>query len=158
MGILLFILLALPNETNAPLRSAPANWGPGCNNALLEGEFALGKAPDLKVSNDGRSVIDRVVGEMKRNYGGTLVTRRAPDPDIDTPEFVAHYLRAFAELPDGKDLKSYDYRFSRLLARVAKQPAAGEGARPDWDEMRANLASKNFTDRSNNERRNETQC
>src|SRR2546428_9267733 len=100
MGILLFILLALPNETNAPLRSAPANWGPGCNNALLEGEFALGKAPDLKVSNDRRSVIDRVVGEMKRNYGGSLVIRRGLAPAIDTPESVPTSPWELAETSD----------------------------------------------------------
>src|SRR2546428_9234711 len=98
MGILLFILLALPNETNAPLRSAPANWGPGCNNALLEGEFALGKAPDLKVSNDRRSVIDRAVGEMKRNYGGQLIIRMGSAPLIETPEFAGPTPHAFYRL------------------------------------------------------------
>jgi hypothetical protein len=126
-------------------------WKRGCNAPLLERSFAVDKGPELPASADAKVRIQTVVDEVNRGYGGTLVTAE-PDAAIDSPAFVSRYLRAFA-VPDEKDVKSYDYRFERLLARVADDPKALDDPRLDWDVWRGYLCYESFvagTDRYNN--------
>jgi hypothetical protein len=125
-------------------------WKPGCNAPLLERSFALDKGPDLPASPESRARIQTVIDELKRGYGGTLVVS-GPDEVIDSSAFVSAYLRAFAVLEE-KEIKTYDYLFERLLARVAGAPAALDDARLDWDVWRGYLCYENFvagTDRYN---------
>ncbi len=123
-----------------------AKWGPGCDKALLEGEFSLTKAPEIKCPEERKAFIDQVIGEVKEGYGGTMVVTDSPHPHMDTPEFVAFYLRAFAS-PEQK-LDSYDYRFERLLSRVSRHMAMIEDPRLDWDLWRAWLLFENTANSS----------
>lgn len=71
--------------------------------------------------------ISQVLSEMATGYGGTLVC----DPEdhaIDSSAFVERYLAKFA---DPSNLKDYDYRFERLLARVTQFPKSLDDARLD---------------------------
>lgn len=120
---------------------APSPWGPGCNDSLLEGPFALVRAPDFEVPPDDLKRIEEVIGEVRRGYGGTLVTS-PPDKVLDSSAFLSAYLRAFAKL-DGKGLATYDYRFERILARLSGAEAVLEDARLDWDVWRAFLVYEN---------------
>jgi len=130
----------------APIEGAP--WGPGCNEAhLKDGLWSLLRAPDYALSPSSRARIDQVIAEVKGSYGGTLVTA-PPDDVLDTPAFLAHYLREFATAPEltPNGLASYDYRFERILDRISGAPGMLEDPRLDWDVWRAFLAYENFTD------------
>lgn len=70
-----------------------------------------------------------------------MVAEDFPHPHLDTPEFVACYLRAFSK--PGRDLHAYDYRFERLHARFSRGMAALEDPRLDWDVWRAFLLLEN---------------
>jgi hypothetical protein len=81
--------------------------------------------------------ITAVIKEVRGGYGGTLVCDPAGSV-VDSPAFVAHYLRAFSGLRR-EDCSSYDYRFERLLSRLSEFPDAMVDPRLDWDVMRAFL-------------------
>ena len=136
---LLFVVLVALAGRIAP--AAPAPWGKGCDTALLDGEFSLAKAPALPSGQEQQAYIERVIAEMKRGYGGTIVTTEAPHAQLDTPEFVSAYLRAFGELGDHPG--DYDYRFERLLARLSATATPLDDARLDWDLWRAWLLLEN---------------
>lgn len=113
----------------------------GCNESLLASEFSLANAPDFACGSERKKFIDQVVAEMKDNYGGTMVTEDFPHLHLDTPEFVACYLRAFSK--PGRDLHAYDFRFERLHARFSRGMATLEDPRLDWDVWRAFLLLEN---------------
>ena len=108
--------------------------------------FALSDAPVIKVDKKKKSRINQVIRELKRGYGGTLVVA-APDPVIDSPEFVAYYVRALAEPDDAtvEGLSSYSYRFERLINRHWSSPEVLKDPRLDWDLWRAFLIFEEFS-------------
>jgi hypothetical protein len=116
-------------------QSGAKPWGAGCNDALLAGPFAIDHAPDFKVSASKATHIKEVIDEVRGGNGGTLVVS-PPDATIDSPAFLAHYLRAFSQ-PDTLD--GYAYNFERILARLSRATAVLEDARLDWDVWRAYL-------------------
>jgi len=134
---------ALPAITIAQqTQPAPAKWGPGCNQALLNGEFSLTNAPAMPCDNEKQEFINKVIDEVRGGYGGTMVLKKSPHPYMDTPEFTAFYLRAFAE-PTNPLLDTYDYRFERLMARVSQFMPMIADPRLDWDMWRAWLLLEN---------------
>ncbi len=77
----------------------------------------LDAAPDeipIHVDDKTAARISEVIKEVESGYGGTLVTS-PENPAIDSAAFVERYVEAFK---DPTELKSYDYRFERLLART----------------------------------------
>jgi hypothetical protein len=122
-----------------------APWGPGCNERLLASTFALEQAPHFEVAPTRQKRIDDVIDELRRGYGGTLVCD-PHDEALDSAAFLAHYLRAFSS-PDA-GIRSYDYRFERIMSRLSEHPEALQDRRLDWDIWRAFLVYENFTDGS----------
>jgi len=112
--------------------------------SLLETTFAMQYAPSFNESADAFSSINTVINQVRGGYGGTLVCE--PKNDIlDSPAFLAYYLRAFSQ-PDSMDsngLKNYDYRFERILTRLSRFPDATKDPRLDWDVFRAFLIYEN---------------
>ena len=128
-----------------------AQWGPGCNDSHLKrGLWSLDRATDFEISRQARARVDQVISEVEGGYGGTLVTS-PPDEVIDSPAFLAHYLRAFSRPPDmtSKGLQTYDYRFERILSRIAGAPRMIEDPNLDWDIWRAYLEYENCLSGSN---------
>ena len=76
-----------------------------------------------------------------------MVLEKSPHPYMDTPEFMAFFLRAFAELTE--PLHDYVYRFERLMARVSGHMPMLADARLDWDMWRAWLLFENTVNTSN---------
>ena len=112
----------------------------------LNDEFALKNGPRFELPEQQQDIVDRVIAEFKRGYGGTLVVSPGPDKALDSSAFLSRYLREFASLdPDG-GLKTYDYRFERILARVSTYPVTIDDPRLDWDIWRSVLAYENFSD------------
>lgn len=127
--------VALPAaEIRPPDNSAP--WGANCNEALLAGEFALNKATAFTVTETEQARIDEVVKEVKGGYGGTVVTAPRPDAVLDSPAFLAHYLRAFAK---PETMTWYDYHFERIQERLSSAEYVLDDPRLDWDIWRAFL-------------------
>src|SRR5688572_11975957 len=106
--------VASPSAENRPPEVDIA-WGPNCNQALLIGDFAMDRATEFSVMQTQESKINQLVKELKHGYGGTLVLA-PPDPEIDSPAFLAYYLRAFGEPVNPRE---YDYRFERILTRLS---------------------------------------
>jgi len=111
---------------------------------LKNGSWSLDRAPDYVLSPTIRARVDQVIAEVRGGYGGTLVTA-PPDGVIDTPAFLAQYLRAFADPPDltPRGLHSYDYRFERILDRISRATGMLEESKLDWDVWRSYLAYEN---------------
>jgi hypothetical protein len=125
----------------AGAQEAPAKWGPGCDKALLDGEFSLSKAPEMACTKEKKAFIDKVIAEVKAGYYGTMVTGDTGNPYIDTPEFTAFFLRAFAD--PGQDLGRHDRRIEGFLSRLASSKEMFKDARLDWDMWRAWLLFEN---------------
>ena len=138
------LIICLSGQVSAGQPSDWVAWAPGCHDKLLGGEFDLAKAPELKVPDAAAARIKQVIDEMRRDYGGTLVTAPAPDEVLDSVPFLTQYLRAFAK--SGHDLSTYNYRFERILDRLSQTPKVLEDKRLDWDIWRAYLEYENFTD------------
>jgi hypothetical protein len=132
---------AVAQTAPSPAEEANASGSSGINDALLNGEFSLDRAPEIPATGRQKAFIDRVVGELKRNYGGTMVLEDSPHRYMDTPEFLAWYLRAFGD-PAG-DFRGYDYRFERLMTRVVQHMPMLEDPRLDWDLWRGWLLFEN---------------
>ena len=81
----------------------------------------------IQVDEETAARISTVIKELQSGYGGTLVTS-PKNPAIDSSAFVERYLGAFK---DPTELKSYDYHFERLLARVTQFPDPLEDPRLD---------------------------
>lgn len=113
--------------------------GARCNDKLLATEFALDRAPQFAVSDHRLVRINEVIEEVRGGYGGTLVCEPRDD-DLDSPAFLAHYLRAFG---DPVNFSSYDYQFDRILARLSATPSVLADPRLDWDIWRAYLLYEN---------------
>ena len=126
---------------------APAKWGPGCNKALLDGEFSLTEAPAMPCAEKKKAFIEKVINEVRGGYGGTMVVTKSPHPLMDTPEFTAFFLRAFAE--PTKPLDAYVYRSDLLMSRVSQYMPMIEDSRLDWDMLRAWLLFENSSNTSN---------
>ena len=112
LGILVALLLTVALSATAIkfLHRAPA-----AEDAKVAAPFLLDNAPRFEVSPAAMKRIQEVIEEMRGGYGGTLVCE-PPDPVLDSPAFLAHYLRAFAQ-PDSRSatkLHDYDYRFRRI--------------------------------------------
>lgn len=88
---------------------------------------AARKQEAIHVDEETAARISTVIKEVQSGYGGTLVTS-PKNPAIDSSAFVERYLGAFK---DPAELKNYDYRFERLLARVTKFPDPLEDPRLD---------------------------
>jgi len=149
LSLFLAAALCFATSLSAKTQQAPAQWGPGCNKALLDGEFSLSNAPAMPCSEYQKEYINNVIDEIsgKKNFGSAIVLEKSPHPYMDTPEFIAFYLRAFAE--PGESLQDYSYRFDRLMARVSQHMPMLADARLDWDIWRAWLLFENTANTSN---------
>lgn len=140
----LWLVVALCAADPAAYRDADlpiAQWKRDANGPLLARSFALEQGPKFVTEAAAQKRIDEVVGEMKGNYGGTLVTA-PPDSALDSPAFLSAYLRNFATVVDD-DFRTYDYCFERILARIAGAPQMLADPRLDWDVWRAFLCYEN---------------
>ena len=133
----------------AMAQQAPAKWGPGCNKALLDGEFSLTNAPAMPCAEPQKEFIDKVIDEVagRGDFGSAIVLKKSPPPYMDTPEFTAFFLRAFAEPTEPLD--AYIYRSDLLLSRILQHMPMIEDSRLDWDMWRAWLLFENSADTSN---------
>jgi hypothetical protein len=128
--------VASPSSQIEPL----APWGAGCNAELLAGPFSLENAVDFEVPPPDLERIHTVIEEVRGGYGGTLVT--APrDEVLDSPAFLAHYLRAFSEPIDAR---KYDYGFDMILSRLARAESVLSDRNLDWEIWRAFLWYEDF--------------
>jgi len=127
----------------AMAQQAPAKWGPGCDKTLLDGEFSLTNAPAMPCAENKKEYIDKVI---KGKSNSAIVLAKSPHPFMDTPEFTAFYLRAFAEPTEPLD--DYDFRFERLLSRVSQYTPMIEDPHLDWDMWRAWLLFENTANTS----------
>jgi len=128
----------------ANAQEAPAKWGPGCDKALLEGDFSLLKAPPMPCSKEKKDYLDGVIDKVK--IGGLsayAVLGTGPDPNMLTPQFTALYLRAFAD--PGQDLLHYHNHLDGFLSRLGRANEMIKDARLDWDIWRAWLLFENTT-------------
>jgi hypothetical protein len=108
-------------------------------------EFALGNGPQFELLDQQQTVVDRVIDEMERGYGGTLVTKAGPDKTLDSSAFLSRYLREFSAIEKSRGLKEYDYRFERILSRASAYPAILDDPRLDWDIYRSLRLYENFS-------------
>jgi hypothetical protein len=116
------------------------------NDTGLSDEFALENGPRFVLPHQQQALVDQVIGEMKKGYGGTLVTKAGPDNTLDSSSFLSRYLREFSSLENKRRLKDYDYRFERILARASEYPAMLDDPRLDWDIYRSLLLYEQFSD------------
>jgi hypothetical protein len=121
-------------------RRAKTNENDGRND-----EFALDNGPRFILPPQQQTVVDEVVEEMKRGYGGTLVTKAGPDNTLDSSSFLSRYLREFSSPGNKRALKDYDYRFERILARASQYPTMLDDPRLDWDVYRSLLLYEHFS-------------
>lgn len=105
--------------------------------SLLDTTFAIQHAPSFNEPADAFLIINRVIDEVRGGYGGTLVCE-PKNSAIDSSAFLVYYLRAFSN-PESNELKWYDYRFERILARLSQFPDTTKDPRLDWDVFRAFL-------------------
>jgi hypothetical protein len=113
----------------------------GCNEALLESEFSISRAPKIVPQPARKQFIEKVIAEMRGGYGGTMVLEPHAHSHLDAADFVALYLREYSR--PGQDPHSYDYRFERLLARLAGSKSVLDEPMLDWDIWRAFLLLEN---------------
>jgi hypothetical protein len=143
LSIPLVIALSMPQSSNLTLRrTADTNE----NHNGINDEFALGKGPKFSLPRQQEAFAEQVIEEMKKGYGGTLVTRSGPDNTLDTSFFLSRYLREFSSLGNKGGLKHYDYRFERILARASEYPTMLDDSRLDWDIYRSLLLYEQFSD------------
>jgi hypothetical protein len=116
------------------------------NDNGLNDEFALEKGPRFSLPRQQQVLVDQVIEEMKKGYGGALVTKKGPDNVLDSSVFLSRYLREFSTLQDKSSLKDYDYRFERILARASEYPTMLDDPRLDWDVYRALVSYEQFSD------------
>lgn len=57
-------------------QQAAAKWGPGCNKALLDGEFSLAKAPEIACTPEKKAFIDKIIADVKGSAGSSMVGGR----------------------------------------------------------------------------------
>lgn len=112
----------------------------------LNGEFALQNGPRFVLPPQQQAVVEQVLDEMKKGYGGTLVTKAGPDDAIDSSAFLSRYLREFSSVKSKRALKRYDYLFERILARASEYPVMLDDPRLDWDIYRSLLLYEQFSD------------
>lgn len=137
------VVVCLAPLMPAGAQEAPAKWGPGCDKALLNDEFSLAKAPEIACAKERKVLIDMVIDEVKSGDGSRIMVGVPPDSNIDTPEFTAFFLRAFAD--PGQDFGRYIGRIHGLLSRLdsAASKEMFKDARLDWDMWRAWLLFEN---------------
>jgi hypothetical protein len=132
-------------ESKPPRKWTPSASEQNDDREYLKSAFPLEKAPDFKATQAELARINAVIAEVRGGYGGTLVCD-PQDQVLDSPAFLAHYLRAFS-IPDAtspEGLKAYDYRFERILARVSSFPKSLDDPRLDWDVFRSFLEYEVF--------------
>jgi hypothetical protein len=108
-------------------------------------EFAVENGPKFLLPAQQQKLVDGVIGEMKGNYGGTLVTS-GPDKTLDSAPFLSRYLREFSSLEQDGGVEKYDYLFERILARASEHPSMLDDPRLDWDIYRALLLYEQLSD------------
>ena len=141
-SIPLVIALLVPQSNHTAGHKAQTNE----NDHGLNDEFALGNGPSFVLSHQQQALVDQVIEEMKKGYGGTLVTKTGPDNTLDSSSFLSRYLREFSSLENRRGLKDYDYRFERILARASEYPTMLDDPRLDWDIYRSLLLYEQFSD------------
>ena len=138
------LLLALPLP-QASSQTAGRKAQAVLNESGLNDEFALEKGPRFLLPRQQQALVDQVIEEMKKGYGGTLVTKKGPDNALDSSFFLSRYLREFSTLQNKSRLKDYDYRFEIILARASEYPTMLDDPRLDWDVYRALLSYEQFS-------------
>ena len=136
LSIPLVIALLIPQSSS---QTVGRKTQPDQNDNELNDEFALEKGPRFLLPRQQQAVVDQVIEEMKKGYGGTLVTKKGPDDALDSSFFLSRYLREFSSPENKSSLKDYDYRFERILARASEYPTMLDDPRLDWDLYRALL-------------------
>jgi hypothetical protein len=143
--ILSTVVVCLTPLLFARAQQVPAKWGPGCNKALLEGEFSLAKAPEIACTTERKAYIDNVIAQEKSRTGTLTVLEDSLHPHMDSPEFTAFFLRAFAD--PGLEINPRDnFGLDPLIGRFASGIATAQmlkDARLDWDIWRAWLLFEN---------------
>jgi hypothetical protein len=138
LSVALFVILNHLSIANKAQKKA--------NEDELNNEFALKNGPRFILPDQQRIIVDRVIDEMKKGYGGTLVTTKGMDKALDSSAFLSRYLREFSSLEKNRGLKEYDYRFERILARASEYPVMLDDPRLDWDIYRSLLLYEQFSD------------
>ena len=140
---LAFHRIILPQSPNHTVgRMAQTNE----NDNGLNDEFALENGPRFVLPPQQQALVDKVIEEMKKGYGGTLVTKAGPDNTLDSSSFLSRYLREFSSLENKHGLKDYDYRFERILERASEYPTMLDDPRLDWDIYRSLVLYEQFSD------------
>ncbi len=142
LSIPLVIALLIPQSSS---QTVGRKAQPDQNDNGLNDEFALEKGPRFLLARQQQAVVDQVIEEMKKGYGGTLVTKKGPDDALDSSFFLSRYLREFSSPENKSSLKDYDYRFERILARASEYPTMLDDPRLDWDVYRALLLYEQFS-------------
>jgi hypothetical protein len=138
-AVLSTVVVCLAPLMAASAQEAPAKWGPGCDKALLDGEFSLAKAPEIACAKEKKAFIDKIIGEVKGDPN-RMQTEPFPSP-VDTAEFTAFFLRAFAD--PGEDIERYSGSITILMGRTLHSRDMLKDARLDWDMWRAWLLFEN---------------
>lgn len=140
-ALLSTVVFCLAQLMPASAQEASAKWGPGCNKALLDGEFSLANAPVIACAKEKKAFIEKIIGEIKGGDNSRIRMGAQPDSNIDSAEFTAFYLRAFAD--PGQDLDRYDRRIYNLVYRLQNSNGMFKDARLDWDMWRTWLLFEN---------------
>src|SRR6266481_6530646 len=74
LSIPLVIALLIPQSSS---QTVGRKAQPDQNDNGLNDEFALEKGPRFLLPRQQQAVVDQVIEEMKKGYGGTLVTKKA---------------------------------------------------------------------------------
>jgi hypothetical protein len=143
-ALLSAVVVCLAQLMPAGAQEAPKGWEPGCDKALLDGEFSLAKAPEMPCSEEKKAFIDKVIDEVKSGDDRGISIAAPSKQKIENSEFTAFFLRAFAD-PD-HEFGPYTWHIRGLVSRLDIADTREKmitDARLDWDMWRAWLLFEN---------------